>query len=152
MEDYIAHRKTGLHYSARKSHKYYKRLETGNKKKPYLYFYTAKEYQAYLNGNKKKSIGDSTFYYELDPNSGKTVKRQKTPQTKRLSKDKLFKRIEDAFKKIIDLDDNGRWDVIDVAEDAGKKIKKIADTDKNGRWDVIDKVYSTIKKTLFKDF
>ena len=40
MEDYIAHRKTGLHYSARKSHKYYKRLETGNKKKPYLYFYS----------------------------------------------------------------------------------------------------------------
>ena len=146
MEDYIAHRKTGLHYSERKSHKYYKRLETGNKKKPYLYFYTAKEYQAYLNRNKKKSIGDSVVYYELDPNSGKTVKREKAPQTKKLSKDKLFKRIGDAFKKIIDLDDNGRWDVLDVAEDAGKKIKKIADTDKNGRWDVIDKVDSTIKK------
>ena len=113
MKDYIAHRKTGLHYSARKSHKYYKRIETGNKKKPYLYFYSKAEYDAYFKGSK----------------GSEKNKKQKTLKKIR----SLLNKAINSFKKTVDKDGNGKWDIVE-------KIGDIADTDKNGRWDVIDKI------------
>lgn len=124
MDDYIAHRRSGLHYETKASHKYYKRIETGNKKKPYLYFYSKAEYDAYLKGSK---------------GNGKN-KKQKTLKKIR----SLLNKTINSFKKTVDKDGNGKWDIVE-------KIEDVADTDKNGRWDVIDKADAAIKKHSSKN-
>lgn len=124
MEDYIAHRKTGLHYETKASHKYYKRIETGNKKKPYLYFYSKAEYDAYFKGSK----------------GSEKNKKQKTLKKIR----SLLNKAINSFKKTVDKDGNGKWDIVE-------KIEDVADTDKNGRWDVIDKADAAIKKRTSKN-
>lgn len=124
MDNYIAHRRSGLHYEAKASHKYYKRIETGNKKKPYLYFYSKAEYDAYLKGSK---------------GSGKDKKQKALKKIR-----SLLNKAINSFKKTVDKDGNGKWDIVE-------KIEDVVDTDKNGRWDVIDKADAAIKKYKSKN-
>lgn len=118
--DYIAHRRSGLHYETKASHKYYKRISTGNKKKPYLYFYTKAQYQAYLKGG----------------NTGRTSKSPVTRRRKNSVLDSIRSVMDKAlssFKRVVDSDGNGKWDLVDKVEAKTKKKKTTPSTNTNRR-------------------
>lgn len=79
--NYLCH---SLFNSRNKNHKYYQRIETGvkNGKKQYRYFYSVKEYQAYLNSTKNaiNKIGEKVRSFTTT--AGNIIKKASTDPTR----------------------------------------------------------------------
>lgn len=106
----------------KKDHKYVARVKTKNPKRPWRYFYTKEEYQAYLNGDDKKDESKKKESSLLD--SGKSAL------------DRLFKKADKSIDKLKESADAGKKEAEKLLKTTKKKADKVEDKIKDAAKDV----------------